>query len=150
MPATIYARVDEDLKTATDQYAADRGMSLASAVSDLVSRGLVAASDEGSAAHLERRVRELEAELSRVRDAATAMDGRLHQLLGACQCGQPLSGYDLLVTGRCTACSRGITGLLTNSAETGGNLDRGEFAPFLAGIGVTVALIVLAYAASRE
>jgi hypothetical protein len=150
MPATIYARVDEELKRATDQYAADRGMSLASAVSDLVSRGLVAASDEGSAFRLEQRVRELEAELSRVRDAATAMDGRLHQLLGACECGQPLSGYDLLVTGRCTNCGRGITGLLTNLTESSGNLDRGEFAPFLAGIGVTIALIVLAYAASQD
>ena len=150
MPATIYARVDSALKDATDQYAIDHGMSLASAVSDLLSRGLASAGYEESVGHLEQRVHDLEGELSRVRDAATTMESRLEQVLGACECGQPLSGYDLLVTGRCPGCSRGITGLLTNPSEQGGNVDRSEFAPFLAGIGVTVALIVLAYAASRE
>jgi hypothetical protein len=138
MTATIYARVDADLKRATDAYAADRGMSLAAAVSDLVGKGLAATDAERASRALNTRVRELEIEISRVRDAANAIDDRLHQRL------------DLLVTGRCANCARGITGLLTNPSESGGSVDRSEFAPFLAGIGVTVALIVLAYAASQN
>lgn len=48
MSDTIYARVGPDLKEATDQYAKGHGMSLASGVSDLSSRGLEAAENESS------------------------------------------------------------------------------------------------------
>lgn len=150
MAATIYARVSDELKEATDRYAGDHGMSLASAVSDLLSRGLQEAGDEASVRTLEARTQELQGELARVRDAAGTMDGRLKQVLGSCQCGSPLSGNDLLLTGRCPKCSRGVAGLLAGTGEGGGSLNRTEFAPFMTGIGVALALIILAYAASKE
>ena len=150
MTATIYARVSEELKEATDRYADDRGMSLASAVADLLSRGLQEAGDEASVRTLAARAQELQGELARVRDAAETMGGRLKQVLGTCQCGSPLSGNDLLLTGQCPKCSRGVAGLLAGTSEGGGSLNRSEFAPFMTGIGVALTLIILAYAASKE
>lgn len=149
MTATIYARVDAELKAATDEYAAARGLSLASAVSDLLSRGLEASQNEQSVGHLEQEVRGLRGELMRVRDAASTLDGRLHQRLGQCECAEDLTGYDVLVNCRCPKCARGVTGLFAAPPADSG-LDRNEFAPFLAGIGVSIALIVLAYAATNE
>lgn len=146
--ATIYARVDSELKAATDDFAADHGMSLASAVGDLLGRGLAAASDEVAIDRLEWRIRELETELARVRDAATTLQGRLDQVLGSCECGEPVTGHALLVTGKCPKCSRGVTRLLTDTGTSGGTVDRNEFGPFLAGVGVAVALVMLAYATS--
>lgn len=150
MTATIYARVSDDLKEATDRYAEEHGMSLASAVAELLGRGLEGASNEASVRTLETRLQELQHELSRVRDAAATVEGRLKQVLGTCQCGSPLTGSDLLVTGRCPACNRGVAGLLAGTSDEGGSLSRSDFAPFLAGIGVALALMILAYAAAQE
>jgi len=41
---TLYARVPMEMKQATDRYAADHGMTIAGAVTDLLGRGLQAAS----------------------------------------------------------------------------------------------------------
>jgi len=150
MSDTIYARVSPELKEATDQYARDHGMSLASAVSDLLSRGLEAAGNESSIRVLEQRTQELQLELTRVHDAAVALDGRLGQVLGTCECGQALTGHDFLVAGRCPQCNRGVAGLMAGVENSGGTVNRSEFAPFMAGIGVTLALIIFAYAASHE
>ena len=148
MSDTIYARVGPELKEATDQYAKGHGMSLASGVSDLLSRGLEAAENESSIGVLEQRTRELQSELTRVRDAAVALDGRLGQVLGTCECGQSLTGHDFLVVGRCPKCQRGVAGLMAGNDSSGGSVNRSEFAPFMAGIGVTLALIILAYSAN--
>jgi len=150
MSDTIYARVSPELKEATDQYARDHGMSLASAVSDLLSRGLEAAGNESSIRVLEQHTQELQLELARVRDAAVALDGRLGQVLGTCECGQALTGHDFLVAGRCPTCNRGVAGLMAGVETSGGTVNRSEFAPFMAGIGVTLALIIFAYAATHE
>jgi len=53
--ATIYARVPVTVKEATDEYAGRHGMSLASAVADLLGRGLEAAENEPSIRALEAR-----------------------------------------------------------------------------------------------
>jgi len=147
---TIYARVGPELKEATDQYAKGHGMSLASGVSDLLSRGLEAAENESSIGVLEQRTRELQSELTRVRDAAVALDGRLGQVLGTCECEQSLTGHDFLVAGRCPKCQRGVAGLMAGNDSSGGSVNRSEFAPFMAGIGVTLALIILAYSAGSQ
>ena len=144
---TIYARVGPELKEATGEYARGRGMSLASGVSDLISRGLEAAENESSIRDLEQRTRELQSELTRVRDAAVALDGRMGQVLGNCECGESLTGHDFLVAGRCPKCQKGVAGLMAGNDSSGGSVNRNEFAPFMAGIGVTLALIILAYSA---
>ena len=60
---TIYARVPEDLKSATDAYAAEHGMTLANAVTDLLGRGIEASVNEESVKALESRAQELQREL---------------------------------------------------------------------------------------
>ncbi|MDA8316272.1 MAG: hypothetical protein M0010_14050 [Actinomycetota bacterium] len=146
---TVYARVDRELKEAVDSFAERRGMSLASAVTDLLVRGLEAASSEESVSALEARAQQLQAELSQVRQAAVVMDGRFRQVLGTCECGGALTGRDFLVTGNCPKCGRGVTALLTATAGPTDRVDRNELAPFLAGVCAAAALVVLLYAASQ-
>lgn len=149
--STVYARVSSELKVAVDDYAEQRGMSLASAVTNLLVRGLEASHSEASVLALETRVRELEADRQRGRQAAGMVEERLAQQLGTCQCEHRLTGRDLIVTGRCPECSRGVGALLVpakGSASAGSTVDWNELAPFLAGLGVAAALVVLAYAAS--
>lgn len=147
--STIYARVDDGLKDATDAYASEHGMSLASAVADLLDRGLQQAADEASVRALQTRAFELRGELARAQDAAATMEERLRQVIGTCQCGSPLTGRDLLLIGRCPKCNRGVASLLAGSTDAG-SLNEGEFVPFLTGVGVALALLLLAYAARKE
>ena len=105
--ATVYARVSPDLKDAVDSFAEQRGMSLASAVTDLLARGLEVSASEESVYTLEARTQQLQAELSQVRQAAVVMEGRFRQVLGTCQCGSQLTGRDLLATGSCPGCGHG-------------------------------------------
>jgi hypothetical protein len=145
--ATIYARVPGEVKEATDDYAASRGMSLASAVADLLGRGLEAVENEPSLRALEARAQEVE----QARGAAQAMNERLKQVLGKCACGTDLTGRDLLITGHCPKCNRGVAGLLSGAGGTDDDtsVNRSEVAPFIAGVGVALAVILIAYAATK-
>ena len=150
---TVYARVTDELKEAVSEYASNEGMSLASAIADLLTRGLEAVSSDESVRTLETRTHQLQAEMSQVQQAAAVMDGRLRQVLGSCACGTPLSGRDFLVTGCCPNCERGITNLLVGVAASDddlGRVYRSELAPFLAGVGTAAAVMALLFAASKS
>jgi hypothetical protein len=161
MSQTIYARVPDAIKAAADAYAVSHGMTLASAVSDLLDRGLQAAADERSINELERRAAELSAEVEafRERDQAVssayrALAQRTGQRVGECpRCGRPITGHDLLVTGHCPhqECHASLTSLLGSSApaETAaqkGSLDEGEFKVLLGALGL---LLGIAYLSQR-
>lgn len=142
---TIYARVPEELKAATDAYAADHGMTLANAVSDLLSRGMEAASCEASVKALEARAKELQRELDQVRPALDAVYERLPQILGKCRCGRDLTGEDFLIKGVCPGCKTGLTGALAGEAKDDGpTVNRADLTPFLAGVGIALAVILIA------
>ncbi len=144
--ATIYVRVPGEVKEATSEYAASHGMSLASAVTDLLGRGLEAAENEPFLRALEARAQEVE----QARSAAQAMNERLKQVLGKCACGTDLTGRDLLITGHCPKCNRSVAGLLGGvSSADAGSVNRGEVAPFIAGVGVALAVILIAYASAK-
>jgi hypothetical protein len=75
------------------------------------------------------------------RSAARAMANCLEQVLGKCGCGHELIGNDLLVTGHCTDCKRGLSGLLAgdtpaDATTAAATVNRGEFAPLMPGVGV--------------
>lgn len=140
--ATIYARVPVTLKEAADGYAEQHGLSLASAVTDLLGRGLEAAENEPSIRALEARAQEAE----EARNAALAMTERLQLVLGECGCGRELAGSDLLVTGYCPGCKRGLSGLLAGgTAAAPAQVNTTELAPLMAAIGVALAVILIAY-----
>jgi len=143
---TIYARVPGELKEAADAYAAEHGMTLANAVADLLSRGMEAAVSEGSLKILEARAKELQRELDQVRPALNALNDRLPQVLGTCRCGRPLTGGDLLLKGICPACNLGLSAVLAGSSESSATVNRADLTPFLAGIGIALAVILLAMA----
>jgi hypothetical protein len=146
---TIYARIPEELKAATDAYAADHGMTLASAVAGLLGRGMEAATSEESVRALEARAQELQRELDQVRPALDAVHGRLPQVLGRCKCGRDLTGEDLLIKGVCPRCKLGLTGALAGSADNGATVNRTDLTPFLAGIGLALAVILIAYSSGK-
>jgi hypothetical protein len=88
------------------------------------------------------------------RSAARAMTERLQHVLGKCGCGHELTGNDLLVTGHCPNCKRGVSGLLAGNAPTdattaAATVNRSELAPFMAGVGVALAVILIAYSAGK-
>lgn len=141
---TIYARIPGELKDATDAYAADHGMTLANAVADLLARGMEASAGEEAVRALEARAQELQRELDQVKPALDAVNERLPQILGTCRCGRPLTGGDLLIKGVCPACKLGLTTTLAGNSDTGATVNRADLTPFLAGIGIALAVILLA------
>jgi antitoxin component of RelBE/YafQ-DinJ toxin-antitoxin module len=143
---TIYARVPTELKDATDAYAAENGMTLANAVTDLLGRGLEATSSEESVKALEARAAELQQELNQVKPALDAIQERLPQKLGTCECGQELTGGDLLLKGTCPKCRRSLTSALAGADRAGAavKVDRTDLTPFLAGVGIALAVVLLA------
>jgi hypothetical protein len=141
---TIYARVPTELKDATDAYATENGMTLANAVTDLLGRGLEATSSAESVKALEARAAELQQELNQVKPALDAIQERLPQKLGTCECGQELTGGDLLIKGTCPKCSRSLTGALAGADGAAAKVNRADLTPFLAGVGIALAVVLLA------
>lgn len=159
MSQVIYARVPDATKEAVDGYADERGVTLTSAVVDLLERGLGAVTDERSIAALEARVAQLDAEKTQVatqlRAAQTelgalgALSSRSHQVVGRCpKCKQDFTGYDLLATGRCEHCGQPLSDLLLakKAADTSG-LDANEFLLLLGALG---AILAVAYIATNN
>jgi hypothetical protein len=149
MSMTIYARIPDELKAATDAYAAEHGMTLANAVTDLLGRGMEAVAGEESIRTLEARAQELQRELDQVKPALDAMHERLPQVLGTCKCGRDLTGEDLLIKGVCPACKLGLTAVLAGSSDNGATVNRADLTPFLAGVGIALAVILLASSAGK-
>jgi hypothetical protein len=146
---TIYARIPEGLKVATDAYAAEHGMTLANAVTDLLGRGMEASVSEESVKALETRAQELQRELDQVRPALDVVYDRLPQVLGTCKCGRALTGEDFLIKGICPECKLGLSGALSGASENGAKVNRVDLTPFLAGVGIALAVILLAYGAGK-
>jgi hypothetical protein len=169
MSQVIYARVADVLKDATDAYASQRGTTLTSAVVDLLERGLASTSDAASVSSLElelSRARaekaEVEASLATARtelQTLSALSSRTGQTLGRCPasaCSQPITGYDLLVTGHCPACEQALTDLLRlkspqpegaiATSRPGGVSER----DFLLLLGALGAVVGVAYLASKS
>ena len=144
---TIYARVPVELKELTDGYAADHGMTQANAVADLLGRGLEAVSGEESVKKLEARAAELQQELDQVKPALDAIHARLPQRLGTCECGAELTGADLLIRGFCPDCKRSLTSALAGADQA--RVNRAELAPFLAGVGLALAVVLVASKAGQ-
>jgi len=146
---TIYARVPVELKEQTDAYAAENGMTQANAVADLLGRGLESASSEASVKALEARAAELQQELDRVKPALDAIQTRLPQKLGICECKTELTGEDLLIKGFCPSCKRSLTSALAGEDQNTAKVNRSDLAPFLAGVGLALAVVLVASKAGQ-
>jgi hypothetical protein len=168
MGAVVYARVADSLKHALQEHASERGLSLTRAVVELVERGLEAIANETSVEAREQRLRALASELegtrARVREAELAVQAarereqltartyravaeRSRQELVLCpRCRQPVRGSDLLVSGCCPHCRKGLTSLLTPTPRAG--LDSNEYLALMGALGVLVGLALASAAES--
>ncbi len=153
MSETIYARVPDQVKAAAEDYAATNGLTLAAAIATLMDRGLQATADEVSIAQLQEQSAELRAEVKSLREreqaassASQALAQRIGQPVGSCpKCATPISGHDLLVSGRCPNpdCSASLTPLLGSAApdKSGkGGLDSGDLNVLLGALGLALAI----------
>ena len=161
----IYTRVPTAIKQAAEEYAAEHGLTLTNAVSELMDRGLQAMTDAPSVAQLQQRAeqlqRQLEAAKLRTRESEMVADAlreresaltsayhalaeRTSQAVGSCpHCHETVSGFDLLVTGRCPACSGGLVSLITAPKESKGALDETEFKVLMGALGFALALALM-------
>jgi hypothetical protein len=156
----IFARVQEDVRRAVGAYAGDRGKTIASAVADLLRRGLEAASNEDSVVRLEQSVSELRLQLSerdrllqdeRARSAAGEQrEQYLQQLLGQIDqapigqcpdpsCKMPISAIDLVVRRSCKK-GHGLTQVLERAAKAPG-VDSAQVLTALGALGLVLALL---------
>lgn len=158
----IYVRVPSAVKEAAEEHATARGLTLTSAVTELIERGLQAICDEPSVAQLEHSVEELRADLATTRlelrqaeltvqtleqrehalsNGYRALAERTAQPVGSCtECNQPVSGYDLLVTGICQHCGAGLRSLIEPPPQQTGGLDETEFKVLMGALGLALAM----------
>lgn len=163
--AVIYARIASGLKGRVEAYANEHGMTLTAAVGELLERGLEAASNAGSVDQLRDRIVEQEHELSIARvdlaEATAALSSlrererglqtlaqRAGQTLGPCpHCSKPVSGFDVLVTGHCPSCGRGLTSVLVGPQMKG--LDQTEILLLLGALGIVLGAAYLGTKSAR-
>ena len=152
--AVIYARIAAGLKGQVEIYARDRGMTLTAAVVDLLERGLEAVTNAGSVEQLRERISDQDRELSSARvemaEATATLSSlrererslqtlaqRSGQILGPCpHCSKPVTGFDVLVTGHCPSCGRGLTSVLVGPQMKG--LDQTELLLLLGALGIVL------------
>jgi len=145
MSQTIYARVSDQLKAAVDEHATRSGQTLASAVADLLDRGLQATADERSIEALEENVRSLQAEVETYEEREkplVAFAQRTALKVGSCpSCGHDVSGRDLLVDGQCRNCGANLSPLLAPDPKVDkGGLNEGDFKLLLGALGLALAV----------
>lgn len=161
MAQVIYARVPDAVKEDADEYADKQGLTLTSAVVDLIQRGLDAVTNERSIANLENRLAKAAVEQAETHAKLTVAHNELAALrafaaravqtkVGTCPertCGAAISGYDLLGTGRCPKCEHSLLDLLAPPRTS--SLDQRQFALLVGALSVAVGGALLGSAASR-
>jgi len=160
----IYARIPGSLKARVEEYAGEHAMTTTSAVVDLLERGFESVSNARSVARLEGRAAELHEQLGaaaaklreaegrvagledKERNALAAYQGlrqRTDHSVGSCPyCKGLVRGYDLFVTGHCSACGKPVSTLLVGAGNTAG-LDQKELLLLLGAIGIVVGMAYL-------
>ncbi len=152
----IYARVPAALKEAADAYASHHGKTLTGAVTDLLDRGLNAASDERSIDQLQASLARLAAEKAEaeanLQSATTqlavlnAFAQRASRKVGACpSCDHQITGHDLLGAGQCQSCGQTLSSLIAPELSTP-SLDQRELLVLFGALG---AVLAIAYIASK-
>ena len=150
------AAIRSALKQALAAHAASRGLSQTLAAVELLEQGLAAdagagleeelARAEGELAGTRAALREAELALEAARERElltartyTALAARARQELASCpRCRKPLSGADLLVSGRCPHCQKAVTELLTPAPRAG--LQQTEYLALLGALGLLTGL----------
>jgi hypothetical protein len=160
MTQVIYARVPESLKDAADAYSEECGVTLTSAVVDLLGRGLAAVSDEKSIGDLEAKLALVSADKAKVEahlasatselGALRAFAQRAAQNVGSCPnpgCQQTITGYELLALNQCGHCKQPLMDLLAPKSNKS-TLDQREIGVLLGALGAALLGVAIVAAAS--
>lgn len=146
----IYARVPDAVKDDVEEYAEKQGVSLTSAVVDLVQRGLAAVVEEKSITNLEAKVARtsaennaLEARLAVASNEVGALrsfaDRAVQTTVGKCpKCQHPISGFDLLGRSHCGKCGQSLLGLLAPKSSSQPALDERELGFVVGALGAAL------------
>jgi hypothetical protein len=104
---------------------------------------------EANVARLTSEKAQAESELRAARTelmALTTLSQRVRQTVGTCPnavCHKPISGYDLLATGRCSQCGQALSTLIA-PATPSSTLDQRELMILLGALGAVVGIAYLA------
>ena len=161
----IYARVPEGVKSDVESYADQLGVSLSSAVVDLLHRGLAAVGEERSVANLEAKLARagadkvaLEARLQVAANEVAALRSFAQRAaattVGSCpKCQSPITGLDLLGRGVCGKCQTSLLELLApKTATPQPTLDDRAVGTLVGALGIVViaAAVLGSNGASRD
>jgi antitoxin component of RelBE/YafQ-DinJ toxin-antitoxin module len=160
MTQVIYVRVPESLKDAADSYSEECGVTLTSAVVDLLGRGLAAVSDEKSISDLEAKLAlvsgekiKAEAHLTSAMSELSALRAfarRAAQKVGSCPnpaCHQTITGYELLALNQCNHCEQPLMDLLAPKGNKS-TLDQREIGVLFGALGAALLGVAIVAAAS--
>lgn len=150
MSQVIYARVPDTVKDDVEDYADTQGVSLTSAVVDLIQRGLSAVAEQKSIANLESKLARTSAEKSAVESRLAVASNEVAALrsfadravqttVGKCpKCQQPISGFDLLGRSHCSQCGQSLLGLLAPKSNSQPALDERELGFVVGALGAAL------------
>jgi hypothetical protein len=156
-PATrsesLYFRGSAKLREDAEEYALERGMTLSSALSFLVERGLEAAANERSVANLEQLIQQRKQELAVMQERdrnwrawADSIQGQLQTVsVGRCPtCQRAVTASDQFIMRRCpwSGCDDRLQQVLHATA--------GEFPPAIAGLVGALGGFLFGVAASQS
>ena len=151
-------------RCSSEAYASTRNLTQTAAVVELLARGVEAAEEADAAVAATARAAELERELAEARTArqaealkrqqaeqqhqffqraAQTWTTRANQQVGHCpneKCKSPISGYDLFVSGQCSACERPLTSMLAPEKP---GLDQKELLVLFGAVGLLLGVVAL-------
>jgi len=157
----LFVRISPDLRSAIDEYLAEKGMSLGSGVADLLARGLEAAGAENAIGALEQsladaraslrerdeqlgeasaRVASAEAKVESLRTLAIQLEGAPAGRCPAPGCGTSFNAIDLVVRRQCSK-GHALTSVLEQASHTPG-LNSTETLIALGAIALLIGLVV--------
>jgi antitoxin component of RelBE/YafQ-DinJ toxin-antitoxin module len=142
--SVLYVRVPTPFKEALDQVAEQRGVTLSTAVKNLLEEGLEAAANEESIRSLKSEISELRAREEANSNAYSVLARSLKRPVGSCpSCRKVVSGNDLLLVGSCGSCGKGLTALLKPKNPPEGGLDGNEYLLLVGAIGLVLGAAML-------
>ena len=149
----IYTRVPSEIKDAVGAHASAHQTSITAAVAELLRLGVESAANRRAVEATTSRVDDLEDRLRREQEKRAQVEQRLalleqsaatwakraEQGVGKCpKCPKVISGYDLLVTGECSACRATISLLMPEKEQR--RLDEKQLLVLLGAVAVVLGI----------
>jgi len=155
MSQVIYARVPEILKESAEEFASDQGLTLTSAIVNLMQTGLETVANDRSISKLESRLAQSENQRAAIEAELRVAENELAGLrsfilrakqirVGKCPtspCHEEITGFDLL-SGQCHKCGGSLLDLLAPPSSS--SLEQREIGMLVGALGaILVGAVIL-------